>query len=149
MRASQRRRRAIQQLVRRRKISTQQELVEALEDLGFPVSQASVSRDITALRLVKVDGCYAPPAQAVPEDDPRQARLKASVLGVRTAGENLVVLITPPGEASAVGLAIDDLDLPGLVGSVAGDDTVFVAVDTPPGAASFAGSLARRLHLRD
>ncbi|HHN74490.1 MAG TPA: arginine repressor, partial [Acidobacteria bacterium] len=70
MRTSQRRRHAIEQLVRRRRIATQQELVEALEGLGFQVSQASVSRDIAALRLVKVDGCYAPAAQNVPDDDP-------------------------------------------------------------------------------
>ncbi len=148
MRTSQRRRHAIEQLVRRRRIATQQELVEALEGLGFQVSQASVSRDIAALRLVKVDGCYAPAAQNVPDDDPRQARLRASVLAVRTAGDNLVVLITPPGEASAVGLALDDLDLPGMVGSVAGDDTVLVAVGTAPGAQAFAHHLTRRLKLR-
>ena len=127
-RATEARRRAILALVARRRIHTQGELVEALAREGFEVSQASVSRDIAALGLGKRDGRWVLPGTGAPGDDPLLARVRASVLAVRESPPNLLVLVTPPGEASATALAIDQLGLAGIAGTIAGDDTVFVAV---------------------
>lgn len=123
-----RRRELVLALVASRRIETQEELVEALRERGVAASQASVSRDVAALGLVKVDGRYAPPPPEVPTGDPREARVAAYLLAVASAGDHLLVLRTPPGEAPGVALAVDGLDLAGVVGTVAGDDTILVAV---------------------
>jgi transcriptional regulator of arginine metabolism len=123
-----RRRELILAIVAGERVETQEELVAALEVRGVTASQASVSRDVTALRLVKVDGHYAPPPTDAPAENPLEARISAYLLGHAPAGDNLVVLKTPPGESPGVALALDRLDLPGVVGTVAGDDTIFVAV---------------------
>jgi len=125
---ARRRRELILAIVAGERIETQEELVAALEARGVTVSQASVSRDVSALHLVKVDGRYAPPPTEVPVENPLEARIAAYLIGHEPAGDNLVVLKTPPGEAPGVALALDRLDLPGVVGTVAGDDTIFVAV---------------------
>ncbi len=127
-RGTEARRRAILAIVARRRVRTQEELVEALEQRGFSVSQASVSRDIAALGLGKRDGCWVLPAGDHPQADPLLERVRSHVLALREAGPNLVVLMTPPGEASAAALALDQLAVPGVAGTIAGDDTIFVAV---------------------
>ncbi len=123
-----RRRELILAIVAGERVETQEELVAALEVRGVTASQASVSRDVTALHLVKVDGRYAPPPTDLPVDNPLEARISAYLIGHAAAGDNMVVLKTPPGEAPGVALALDRLALPGVVGTVAGDDTIFVAV---------------------
>jgi transcriptional regulator of arginine metabolism len=123
-----RRRELILAIVAGERIETQEELVAALEARDVSASQASVSRDVTALRLVKVDGRYAPPATEAPVENPLEARISAYLIGHAPAGDSLVVLKTPPGEAPGVALALDRLALSGVVGTVAGDDTIFVAV---------------------
>ena len=69
------------------------------------------------------------------------ARIRANVLCVRPAGANLLVLSTPPGEASPVAIAIDQQDWPGVAGTIAGDDTIFVALSDQ----NAVGDVARRL----
>lgn len=129
MSAVRRRREEVLAIVSRRRIETQQQLIEALRASGFAASQASVSRDVAALRLAKVDGRYAPPVPSEPPHDPLAARIAGNLLAVEPAGDHLLVLSTPPGESPGVALAVDRLDLPGVVGTVAGDDTIFVALD--------------------
>lgn len=112
-----------------RAIRTQEELAEALAQEGWSVTQSSVSRDIAALRLVKVNGAYQRPVVvARPADDPDLRRIAEALIGVESAGEALVVLRTPPGEASRVAAALDRLSWAGVVGTIAGDDTIFIAV---------------------
>ncbi len=119
----------ILELIATRSLRTQEEVAEALSAEGWPVTQSSVSRDIAALRLVKVNGAYRRPVVvARPSDDPDQRRIAEALIGVEAAGEALVVLRTPPGEASRVGAALDRLSWPGVIGTLAGDDTIFVAV---------------------
>jgi transcriptional regulator of arginine metabolism len=118
----------ILELISTRAIRTQDELAEVLAAEGWEVTQSSVSRDITALRLVKVDGAYRrPPRRAVPVD-PDERRIAEGVLAVDAAGEALLVLHTPPGEANRVAVALDRLAWPDVVGTIAGDDTIFLAV---------------------
>lgn len=128
----------ILEAIRQRLISTQSELTEYLRERGVEVTQATVSRDIKDLRLVKVaagDGGYR---YAVPPDRPDEdARLRARrilaefVTGVDSS-ENLIMLKTPPGSAQTVAAAMDALRWPDVLGTVAGDDSVLVVVRVAP-----------------
>jgi transcriptional regulator of arginine metabolism len=130
MRAARRRRELLLGIIATTRVETQEELVAALHQAGLAASQASVSRDIAALGLVKVAGRWAAPSQPKLVPNPGEERIRSYLLGVAAAGAHLLVLKTPPGEASGVALAFDHLDLAGVVGSVAGDDTIFVAVQS-------------------
>jgi transcriptional regulator of arginine metabolism len=118
----------ILELIGTRPVRTQEELAEALTAQGWEVTQSSVSRDIAALRLVKVDGAYRKPPPRVLRNDPDEIRLANGVLTVEQAGDALVVLHTPPGEANHVAVALDRLAWPEVIGTIAGDDTIFLAV---------------------
>ena len=118
----------ILELISTRPVRTQEELAQALTDLGWDVTQSSVSRDIAALRLVKVNGIYRKPGSEVPGRDPDERRVAEGVLTADTAGDALVVLHTPPGEANHVAVALDRLAWPEIIGTIAGDDTIFLAV---------------------
>ena len=109
-------------------IRTQEELADALAREGWDVTQSSVSRDIAALHLVKVDGAYHRSAAAQrPRQDPDEQRIAEGVLTIEPAGDALIVLHTPPGEANRVGAALDRLAWPDILGNISGDDTIFVA----------------------
>ncbi len=118
----------ILELISTRAIHTQEELAEALSAAGWEVTQSSVSRDIAALRLVKVDGAYRRPPRGTSTQDPDERRIADGVLTCEPAGDALVVLHTPPGEANRVAVALDRLAWPDVVGTIAGDDTIFLAV---------------------
>lgn len=134
----------ILELVATRPIRTQEELAEALAGEGWEVTQSSVSRDISQLGLVKSDGIYARPAATRLTEvvDPNERRIAESVLTIDPAGDALLVLHTPPGEAQRVGSALDLLAWPEIVGTIAGDDTIFLAMVN----AAAQGTVARRLH---
>ena len=118
----------ILELISTRAIHTQEDLAEALSAAGWEVTQSSVSRDIAALRLVKVDGAYRRPPRGASTQDPDERRVAESVLSSEPAGDALIVLHTPPGDANRVGVALDRLAWPDVVGTIAGDDTIFLAV---------------------
>jgi transcriptional regulator of arginine metabolism len=122
------RHRKILELISTRPVRTQEDLAEALTAQGWEVTQSSVSRDIAALRLVKVDGAYRRPPPRVLRGDPDESRVADGVLTVEPAGDALVVLHTPPGEANHVAAALDRLAWPEVMGTIAGDDTIFLAV---------------------
>jgi transcriptional regulator of arginine metabolism len=121
----------ILELISTRAVRTQEELAEALAAEGWEVTQSSVSRDITALRLIKVDGAYRRPASVVIPADPNERRIADGVLTAEAAGEALVVVHTPAGEANRVAVALDRLAWPEVAGTIAGDDTIFIAVKGP------------------
>ncbi|HEV2291212.1 MAG TPA: hypothetical protein VGR60_05185 [Gemmatimonadales bacterium] len=119
----------ILELISARRIGTQEELADALSAEGWEVTQSSVSRDIASLGLVKVDGAYQRARRALkPRTDPDEQRIAEGLLAVDPAGEALVVIHTPAGEANRVAVALDRLAWPEFVGTIAGDDTIFVAV---------------------
>ena len=118
----------ILELISTRAIHTQEELAEVLAAEGWEVTQSSVSRDIAALRLIKTGGAYRRPSAVATPVDPDEQRIAEGVLSVDRAGEALVVLHTPPGEANRVAVALDRLAWPHVVGTIAGDDTIFLAV---------------------
>lgn len=123
---------AILALVRDRALSTQAEVAAALKEAGFEVVQTTVSRDIADLGLVKVRApsgrlVYAPPGTS---DSDRLRALGAAMRRYALAAEaagSLVVLTTPSGYANALAQAIDEAAHPGVAGTVAGDNTIFVA----------------------
>lgn len=120
-------------LIEKKPIETQEELAEELKREGIDVTQATVSRDIKELRLVKVLGenghyRYAPLRQQDEGVINRlTALLKESLVKVDYAG-NIIVLKTLSGTAMAAAAAIDALDINEIVGSLAGDDTIFLLV---------------------
>ncbi len=118
----------ILELISTRAIHTQEELAEALSAAGWEVTQSSVSRDIAALKLVKADGAYRRPPRGTSTQDPDERRIADGVLTCEPAGDALVVLHTPPGEANRVAVALDRLAWHDVVGTIAGDDTIFLAV---------------------
>lgn len=123
----------ILELISTHAIRTQEELADALAREGWDVTQSSVSRDITALKLLKVDGVYTRPAiTRVARRDADEQRIVEGVLAYSAAGDSLIVLHTPPGEANRVGVALDRLAWPETLGNISGDDTIFLATKDLP-----------------
>ncbi len=112
---------AIREIVRASPVATQNALADALAERGFEVTQATVSRDIAEMDLRKEGGAYA-----LPEDLRLSQMVRTLVHGVARAG-NQVVVKTEPGAAMSVAAAIDAAGLDGVLGTIAGDDTIFVA----------------------
>jgi transcriptional regulator of arginine metabolism len=129
------RQRAIRDLVDQRPIRTQQELAAALRERGFRTTQATMSRDVAELGLVKVSRegtqAYALPPRLVEAEISGEDRLRRLLrdlpVEIRDAGL-LIVIRTLPGSAHAIAAAIDRARWAEVAGSVGGDDTVFVAV---------------------
>jgi transcriptional regulator of arginine metabolism len=130
------RRRDLIQILRSGSASTQQDFVRALRDRGHDVTQATVSRDLRELGAMKVRTAHGfaymlpDDVQRSPMEDLRERRLEQLLrdfaVDVRTAGV-LVIVLTPPGSANVVARAIDQAALDDVVGTIAGDDTIFVA----------------------
>ncbi len=122
---------AIIALLRSRTIQTQGELAEALREKGYQVTQATVSRDIRELRLVKVSSVnggyqYALPGQEERNINERMIRiLRDSMLQVECAG-NMIVVKTLSGAAGSAAEALDTMQWPEVLGSIAGDNTIFL-----------------------
>ena len=127
--------REISRIVSENEVSTQEELIELLRDSGYEVTQATVSRDIKELRLIKLTGAdgrqyYSAPGQAPEFSDRFRTIFSQTVISVAAAG-NLVVLRCHTGMGNAACAALDTMNFPHIVGTIAGDDTIFAAVDTP------------------
>ncbi len=120
-------------IISRRAVSTQAELMEELEKAGIHAAQATVSRDIKALRLTRErsgQGRYRyvmPRERAVDVEARLRAIFSQCVTSVDRA-QNIVVIKTLPGLASAACAAIDKMSIRTLVGTIAGDDTAFLAM---------------------
>jgi transcriptional regulator of arginine metabolism len=132
--ARSRRQKAIADLIRAEPLGSQEEVTARLGAIGFPVTQATVSRDLDQIGAVKVKRggslSYALPDQ-LGGNDWAAARLQRIlqewVLSIEAAG-NLLVVKTPPGSAHLVGLALDQAQLDEVAGTICGDDTLFVAL---------------------
>ena len=107
-------------LIQAKPIGTQEDLRSLLEKTGVPATQSSVSRDLEELGVVKHHGHYT-----LPRTNGAAVR---GLLSLEHAGEALVVARTVPGLASAVAVGIDAAALPEIVGTIAGEDTIFIAV---------------------
>lgn len=126
----------ILEIIENNEIETQEELAEFLKKSGINVTQATVSRDIKELRLIKVlakNGRYKYASMKQQESaisDRLVKIFKDSILSIDYAG-NIIVLKTLSGAANAACAAIDALDVKELVGTIAGDDTIFILARDP------------------
>ena len=131
---------ALSQLLAERKFASQDELARALAREGLSVTQATLSRDLRSLGVGKRPGPdglphYVLPSPAVEIFDRERQRLDlVAFVNEVTVAQNLAVIKTPPGHANGVGRAIDLLSFPGMLGSVAGDDTLLAVLTTPAAA---------------
>lgn len=142
---------AILELIQRRTVRTQEELLEHLRNLGFYTTQATVSRDIRDLKIVKASdgsGGYRYSAALTKGDGDFASKLKTifteAVYSVDCAC-NIVVLKTYSGMGSAAGAAVDSMQLEGVVGTLAGDDTMFIVARTPDTALDICKKLSQLL----
>ncbi len=127
------RRRLIRDLVAAHEVTAQSELVTLLGQQGVEATQATVSRDLEELGIVKYRGADGRTAYALPDDGGLAQMLRQFASTIDFSG-NLAVVRTPPGAAAAVGSAIDAAEMPGVLATVQGDDTLLVvAQDGVPG----------------
>ena len=123
------------ELIDRNEVETQEQLAELLRSAGYEVTQATVSRDIRALQLTKVTSRNGSQRYSLPKEVGSRVKekfirvLQNSFISMDNAG-NILVIKTFSGMAMAAAAAIDELYLKGVVGSIAGDDTIMVAVKT-------------------
>jgi transcriptional regulator of arginine metabolism len=141
----ERRQRAIVDLIRGDALASQDELAERLSGLGFAVTQATISRDLEQLGAVKVRRGgqlgYALPDQVPGAPGPRLAAVFRDWVRSIEVAANLVVIKTPPGSAHLVGVVLDQSDISEIVGTLCGDDTIFVACRDGPDAEALAARL--------
>jgi transcriptional regulator of arginine metabolism len=120
----ERRQQKILSLIRAKPVFTQAQLTSYLERAGFAVNQSSVSRDLEELGIVKQHGRYVLPQTA-------NGAASRGLLSLDVAGDALIVARCEPGLASAIAVEIDRAALPEIVGTLAGEDTIFIAVPDP------------------
>lgn len=120
------RQQAILEILPSERVTSQLELVDLLRRRGISATQSSVSRDLRELGVAWIGGRYALPAERE-ERDPGLADFARFLRGMKPAGPHLTVIFTAVGTAQSVGLAIDRAGWPEVVGTMAGDDTVFAA----------------------
>ncbi|MBR2890433.1 MAG: arginine repressor [Oscillospiraceae bacterium] len=137
----------IMEIISTRNVETQEQLLDALREAGFHSTQATISRDIKELRIVKEltnFGIYRYTTSQGEVSGTFSARMntifRECVTGYDYA-QNLVVIHTLPGLASAAGSAIDGMNMSVVLGTIAGDDTVFVVMRDSNAAAAFCGEI--------
>ena len=124
------RHKAILEVIRSGEISSQEELMVGLKARQIDVSQSTLSRDIQELRLAKTAGVYTvvdAELQSKPSDESFRRILREFLVDIDVA-QNIVVVKTGPGHASTVSQAIDEAGWPEAIGSIAGENTVFIVV---------------------
>ena len=142
----------ILEIISSRNVETQEQLLQALQKEGFNGTQATISRDIKELRIVKELtslGTYRYAASTNEVSGSFSSRLntifRECVIGFDYA-QNIIVVRTLPGLASAAGSAIDAMNLSTVVGTLSGDDTVFVVMRDTNAAAAFCGEIKSLLN---
>jgi transcriptional regulator of arginine metabolism len=108
-------------------ISRQAELVELLRAEGYLATQSSVSRDLRDLGAAKLKDGYSLPKPAENGEEESLSAVPAFVRDIRSAGPNLLVIMTAVGAAQRVAVTLDRIGWPEIVGTLSGDDTIFVA----------------------
>lgn len=115
------RQQSLREILLQNRIVAQDEVVDRMLKLGFQVTQSSISRDFKELGVAKIDGRYGVAATSF------NYGLGRFVVKTESAGDHLFVIKTSSGGASAVAEAVDHENIPGVVGTVAGDNTIMVA----------------------
>jgi transcriptional regulator of arginine metabolism len=136
------RRDAILRLIRNGEVRRQSQLTQLLKKHGFDVTQSSVSRDLRELGVLKASGRYLPPPDETVRANGNFGALSQFVRDIKPAGASLIVIKTTIGAAGSVAVAVDKAEWPEAVGTISGDDTIFIA--TPDERAQ--RRLVERLH---
>jgi len=123
------RRAAILRIIRESTVHNQDELAKLLRKQGFDATQSSVSRDLRELGVAKAGDHYILPGGDSNAAGTPFAAVSNFVTEVRTAGQSLTVVKTTTGTAQSVAVAIDDSDWSEVVGTISGDDTIFIATE--------------------
>ena len=136
----------IKELIQQYDIDTQEELASRLNEAGFKVTQATVSRDIRALKMMKVTGKDGKSRYVILQELPTEmgekyTRVLHDALLTIDQGQNILVIRTVPGMAMGVAAALDALNWEEILGSIAGDDTVMCVARTLEAASSVAERL--------
>ena len=121
------RRNSILRHLRAGAVRRQSDLVGLLKKDGFEVTQSSVSRDMRELGVLKAQGRYLPPGDETSNAQGSFSAIARFVRDIRTAGPSLTVIRTSVGAAGSVAVAIDKANWPEAVGTISGDDTIFIA----------------------
>jgi transcriptional regulator of arginine metabolism len=121
------RRRAIAQILKRDAIVRQAELVQLLRDEGYHATQSSVSRDLKDMGAAKLQSGYSLPERHNGDNEQQLVAVAEFVRDIRSAGPNMLVITTAIGAAQRVALTLDRIDWPEIVGTLSGDDTIFIA----------------------
>jgi transcriptional regulator of arginine metabolism len=124
------RRFAIAQLLREHSIERQSELVVLLRAQGFAATQSSVSRDLKDMGAIKLKKGYSLPEDEADSNGDALEEIAEFVREIRTAGANLLVVTTAVGAAQRVAVTLDRIHWPEVVGTLSGDDTIFIATAT-------------------
>ena len=136
----------IKELIQQYDIDTQEELASRLNEAGFKVTQATVSRDIRALKMMKVTGKDGKSRYVILQELPTElgekyTRVLHDALLTIDQGQNILVIRTVPGMAMGVAAALDALNWEEILGSITGDDTVMCVARTLEEASSVAERL--------
>ena len=138
----------ILRIIEKHEVETQEELANHLRAVGYKVTQATVSRDIKELRLIKIAGkqsayCYAKPGRHETAVNDRMIRLLSDSLTDIDFSGQIVVVKTLSGSANVAAEAIDNMNWQEVLGTIAGDNTIFIAVRTENDAADIAGRIRK------
>ncbi|MBT76946.1 MAG: arginine repressor [Gammaproteobacteria bacterium] len=137
---------AILRILREQTVGRQTVLVDLLQQQGIEATQSSVSRDLKQLGVMKLDQGYAPP-DALPTDEERDEAIFADFIrDIQTAGANLTVIRTAIGAAQRVAVCLDRSGWPEIIGTVSGDDTIFVATGNAAGQRRLVARLQEQTH---
>ena len=137
----QQRQLAIHRILRASAVSTQGQIIAALAKRGLEVDQSTLSRDLKELGVRKFAGQYVIPSEEA--SDPPEVDYSAAVLSFVACGPHLIVMRTAIGQAQPIALAIDGRADPSIAGTLAGDDTIFVAVHSSKDGQRVARNLRR------
>jgi transcriptional regulator of arginine metabolism len=129
---------ALREIISKGNVGDQHELLAALVKRGIEATQSSVSRDLKRIGAIKIDGVYQIPAMTAGVTD-------ADFVSATVSSGDLIVVKTGPGGASRMGYVIDKAKLPGIAGTIAGEDTVFVAVQKDAKAAKIISQIQQLL----
>jgi transcriptional regulator of arginine metabolism len=127
----------ILKLIAEEEVHTQEQLAQLLKRSGTEATQVTLSRDIRELGLVKTAQGYSD----LGNPTPKFLSLAREFMVSAVAAQNLVVIRTSPGHAMSLAIALDTEDYPNVVGTIAGDDTIFIAMPDTPQARAFAAEL--------
>ena len=148
-----RRQARILEIIKEHDVETQSELLELLKKDGFHVTQATVSRDINEMRLIKIlgsGGTYKYAAEMLSgEEPPSHSYLFSTAIVSVDFAHTLVVIKTRIGMAQAVCAALDATDRAGVLGTIAGDDTIFVATRTDSVSVSLVSDIKKMMNVKN